>query len=289
MIADADAKVVFVADTLASKFPDVFRGLRSILGRHGVPLKIILGTRDIWCRDYMPVQVAENRMVQFRYAPDYLKGRFERFRADGELSRTLPWLKGCVRSRIVLDGGNVVGWRDKAIVTDKIYKENPWIERASLRDRLKRLLRIQTLIVIPKEPCDPIGHADGMVRFVDETAVVVNDFSEVSEKYRARVVRCLEGNGLGWTEIPYQPQRGQHEGIPSAAGNWINFLRVGSLVIIPVFGLACDQSVCDILRGRFPCLTIKGLPCRDLANQGGVLNCVTWCARVGDEIRTRDA
>ena len=277
MIADADAEIVFVADTLESKFADVFRGLKSILRSHGVPLKIIPGTRDIWCRDYMPVQVAENRMVQFRYAPDYLKGTFERFRADGEMSRTLPWLEGCASSRIVLDGGNVVGWHDKAIVTDKIYKENPGIERASLRDRLKRLLRIQTLIVIPKEPYDPIGHADGMVRFIDESTVVVNDFSEVSAKYRVRVLRCLERHGLGWIEIPYQPQPGQYDGIPSAAGNWINFLRVGSLVIIPVFGLACDQSVCDLLRERFR-LTIRGLSCRDLADHGGVLNCVT-CAQ----------
>jgi agmatine deiminase len=63
MIADCDTNVVFVTDCLERRFPDVYRGLMSILGKHGIPLRTIPGTRDIWCRDDMPVQVAENRFV----------------------------------------------------------------------------------------------------------------------------------------------------------------------------------------------------------------------------------
>ena len=58
MIADRDTNVVFVADTLERRFPDVYRGLASILGEHGIPLRTIPGTRDVWCRDYMPIQVS---------------------------------------------------------------------------------------------------------------------------------------------------------------------------------------------------------------------------------------
>ena len=82
-------------------------------------LRTIQGTLDVWCRDYMPIQVSVDRFVQFRYAPDYLTGKFRHLRADGEIGPTLPWVQNCVRSEIVLDGGNVVAWEDRAIVTDK--------------------------------------------------------------------------------------------------------------------------------------------------------------------------
>ncbi len=65
MIADRDADVVFVADSLERGFPGVYRGLASILGKHAIPLRTIPGTLDVWCRDYLPIQVAECRLVQF--------------------------------------------------------------------------------------------------------------------------------------------------------------------------------------------------------------------------------
>ena len=77
----------------------------------------------------------------------------------------------------MIDGGNIVRWYDAAIMTDEIYVENPGVERPRLRDRLRALLEVDRLILIPKEPYDKIGHADGMVRFVDSTTVLVNDYA----------------------------------------------------------------------------------------------------------------
>ncbi len=128
MIADHEANVVYVADTLERRFPSVHVGLKTILERHGTPLQIIPGTRDIWCRDYMPIQVGENRFVQFQYSPDYLAGKYRHLMADGEIGPTLAFLRNCERSEIVLDGGNVVRWDDQVIMTEKVFDENPaWL------------------------------------------------------------------------------------------------------------------------------------------------------------------
>ena len=59
MIADHETNVIFVADTLKRRFPDVYQGLSSILGGHGIPLRTIPGAKQVWCRDYMPIQVGE--------------------------------------------------------------------------------------------------------------------------------------------------------------------------------------------------------------------------------------
>ena len=40
----------------------------------GDRLRTILSTKDIWCRDFMPVHLAPEHFIQFRYDPDCLKG-----------------------------------------------------------------------------------------------------------------------------------------------------------------------------------------------------------------------
>ena len=70
MIADNQTDTVFVSELLTARHPQIERDLRAALGSR---LKVIPGTKDIWCRDFMPIQLNTNRFLQFRYEPDYLK------------------------------------------------------------------------------------------------------------------------------------------------------------------------------------------------------------------------
>jgi agmatine deiminase len=108
MMGDARVDTVFIADGLDRRFPAVADGLRRVLADHGIPLRTIGGTKDIWCRDYMPVAVGVGAFVQFRYEPDYLEG-FEHLITRPADIETIPEIERCTSSTIVLDGGNVVG------------------------------------------------------------------------------------------------------------------------------------------------------------------------------------
>jgi agmatine deiminase len=224
MITDDETNVVYVADTLEPRFPAVFRGLKTILESHGIVLRIIPGTLDIWCRDYMPIQVAEQRFVQFRYAPDYLTGRYRRLRADGEIGPNLPWIKNCLRSEIVLDGGNVVKWTDKVIMTEKVFDENPGWKPSDLRQALGELFRAEQVLIIPIEPGDVVGHSDGVVRFASKDVVLVNDYAIVDSSYRAELRQVLKKAGLKVSELPYLPRPGRFRSIPPAFGCYLNYL-----------------------------------------------------------------
>ena len=282
MIADHETNVVYVADTLERKYPGVHRQLASILREHAIPMRVIPGTVDVWCRDYFPVQVAENRFVQFRYEPDYLTGKNHHLRADGEIGLTLPWLKECRRSKIVLDGGNVVGWGGRAIVTEKVFRGNPGLSRKAVTDGLKWELGLSELIFVPREPFDPIGHSDGMVCWLSEQTVLINDYSTVSGSFRHRIHWSLGRHQIDLVELPYEPQAGGRDGIPTAAGNWMNFLRVRNLLIVPVFGMKGDERVLGILREVHPGYGVEAVECRKLAEEGGLLHCVTWQAGCPD-------
>ena len=63
-------------------------------------------TKDIWCRDYMPVQVDEDTFCQFMYDPDYLRG-YDHLKTPPASCR-VPAMKKCRSVDLVLDGGNVV-------------------------------------------------------------------------------------------------------------------------------------------------------------------------------------
>ncbi len=42
----------------------------------GVDVKFLDGTRDIWCRDYMPIQITEDTYIGYEFTPDYLDTKY---------------------------------------------------------------------------------------------------------------------------------------------------------------------------------------------------------------------
>lgn len=65
---------VYVSSILKEKFPKAANELFSVLRKYNVTVKELTHTKDIWCRDYMPVQNSHGELIQFNYDPSYLKG-----------------------------------------------------------------------------------------------------------------------------------------------------------------------------------------------------------------------
>lgn len=279
MIADWDTDTVHFSSLLPDRHPALWSRLVAILDAAGIPHGLIEGTRDIWVRDFMPVQVAADEFVLFDYQPDYLRGHGHLVAPDEARSKVPPGgrLRRC---EINLDGGNVVARGGLAILTDEVYKENPGRERSVLRAELAEVLRTG-VVVVPKEPYDVIGHADGVVRFVGDGAVVVNDYREVDNGYGERLEAALCRHGLHVERLPHFRVEEQHDGIPSAVGNYVNFLRVGRLVVVPAYGVPKDDLACRTLERLLPGASGVPLRCEGLAREGGVLNCVAWTISIG--------
>jgi agmatine deiminase len=196
-------------------------------------------------------------------------------RTGNEVVKAFRTLGRCHQSEIILDGGNVIASRTKAILTAKIYKENPGWSRSDLRNRLQELLQVDQLIVVPKEPIDPIGHSDSMVRFINEEAVLVNDYSGIDPAFGEKLHKVLRRNHLAIEHIPYVPEMRSRGGIPSAVGCYTNFLRTEKVLVAPVFGMKQDHIALRKLEAVFPGLSIVPLNCTDLARNGGIVNCIS--------------
>jgi agmatine deiminase len=245
------------------------------LKKHYVKYAFLEGTKDIWCRDYMPVQTPSGKLIQFTYNPSYLRGNkeWEDSRSDVKEVCRLNNIEALF-SDINLDGGNVLICDDRAIISDRIFSENPNRDKDELVKELTKLLECE-IIIIPTENDDMTGHADGMVRFVNKNTILVNNLEEEYKYWREGMQKVIEKYKLKYINLPFfLPKDSKHP--LSAVGIYVNYLEVNNLIVLPVFGRDEDKQAIDIIQKTFPNKVIETIDYNAVALEGGLLNCTTW-------------
>lgn len=235
-----------------------------------IKYKLLNNTKDIWLRDFMPVKTKSGKYVSFRYEPSYLAGDPQlrmNFKTDIAPSFKVDNL---VYTDINLDGGNVVFSPSKAkvIISDRVFSENPEYNKNTLLLELEKLLEASVLI-IPSLKSDMTGHADGMVRFVDENTVVTNAPLS-SFGFETKVKKSLQNYGFNVIDFPYFYSKGD-----SAVGCYLNFLETGQAIFLPVFGVDTDNKAVQTAKHIFHKAIIP-VNINEIAVDGGLLNCISW-------------
>lgn len=275
MITDAECNYLYLADTLPTMYPDFYGKLLKAIEQLNIPLMPLLGTKDVWAKDFMPIQIVPDKFVQFIYDPSYLKP--EKYAASKSNPDKICKEVGvdALPVDIKIDGGNVVKWKNKAIITTRIFQENPDIPKNDLIEKVKAYLEIDELIIVPAQPYDFTGHADGMIRFIDENRVFINDISGYSRSYHAKLLRSIHKAGLQYIQLPINYSRLKTP--DSAVGCYINYLEMEQGIIISSYGFFReDQIAMGIFKKIFPDRKIIAVDCNEIAEQGGMLNCVSW-------------
>lgn len=268
----AQYPTVHVADTLPVRYPGVWAAMQQALAAAAIETVVLAGTRDVWVRDYLPAVLPSGKLVQFRYAPDYLQTK------SGQ--RTITDAPGiCAAhgwqphfSDIVLDGGNLVRCGQRMLLTDKVLRENPSLPPRQLLHQLRQQLETERLVLLPTDPHDFTGHADGMLHALDERTVLVNDYRR--EKWWPVLQATLLNAGLDWIFLPYNPYA--NTSYDDATGSYCNFLRLATVLLVPVFGQAEDEVALRLLEQLYPRHVVVPISARELAPAGGLLHCVTW-------------
>ena len=243
--------------------------LFSALSDSGEKFTLFDGAKDIWARDYMPVRTKSGQYISFRYEPHYLKG-YERQRTDycNDIAPhfTLP----VTYSNINLDGGNVVfsPSKAKAVITDRVFSENPEYDKNTLLLELENLLEAE-IIIIPSLISDMTGHADGVVRFVNENTMIGNA-SPYKNGYEQKVKMSLKKHGISCLDFPYFDSAGI-----SAVGSYLNFLETDKHIFLPIFGCVQDETAVKRAAEIFD-KKIVAVNINSMAEEGGVLNCISW-------------
>lgn len=232
---------------------------------------------DIWLRDVAPV--ITTRMVKFRYAPSYL-AKADRTYLD---TRFRAWLKQMHfqyrTSDLVLDGGNLV-WNghDTVILTEHVFKDNPEWSRQEIVSELKYQLNVSHVIIIPAEPGDVLGHADGMVKFINAQTLYVSDFSGddvLVHTVERRIKAELPAAKFVILPSAYTAKDQYDRKIASAKGLYINMLETPDTIYVPHYDLPADQQVLKIIRAH-TAKKVVPIDVAKISTTGGSVHCLTW-------------
>lgn len=271
MITNKDTDMVFFSRYLFSY--KCWESIRTFLDACNVLWGLLPNTKDIWARDYMPIQISNERMVKYVYRPDYLKD--DRYITDStdvcpELHREMQF------TDTVLDGGNAVKCPNAIIMTDKIFKENPSYSRIRLINEIEELFQVE-LVIIPWDKYEEYGHADGMVRYIDDNHVLINNYCDFDKSFRNKLLSSLSPK-FEVSELHYEAKR------PSKY-NWayINFLLTGDVMLIPEFGIIEDEQAYQQL-GELYHVKLKPIDVRSIVAKGGALNCISWNLKSNEEL-----
>ncbi len=245
------------------------KNLFSVLSDCGEKFTLFDGARDIWAMDYMPVRTKSGKYISFRYEPSYLVYDPQlrtNFKTDIAPHFTLP----VTYSNINLDGGNVVfsPSKTKTVITDRVFSENPEYDKNTLLLELENLLEAE-IIIIQSLISDMTGHADGVVRFVNENTVIGNA-SPYKNGYEQKAKRVLKKHGVSVVDFPYFDSAGI-----SAVGSYLNFLETDKHIFLPIFGSVQDETAVKRAKEIFD-KKIVAVNINSIAEEGGVLNCISW-------------
>ncbi len=276
MITDIQTNTVYFSNLVPEDFAKPFSELCQIIESAGYQVKLLTETYDYYCRDYMSVQIAENDFVQFVFRPKaYLE-------PEQYPDITNPVLVGLMNnlvpprySPLILDGGNVIKATNKAIITDRVLKDNIYQfgSETKILEKLQKDLKC-SVIIIPEYPNELTGHADGLIRFIDDDTVFINEtYGEPEKEWLRQFLGILTENNLLHIKLP-SPMTGKQI---TADGLYLNYLHVGNLVIVPQFKIKEDKKALQTFNEIFGSnYSIIPFDARWIAMHGGVLNCVSW-------------
>ena len=279
MITDFKCNRVFLSAKMASLCPKTYIGLTTILDRHKIAWSLLDDTNDIWCRDFMPIQIVDNWFAGYTYYPDYLSDteKHKKMITDGNrICRRLGYDVSPLIEDIIIDGGNVVKCEGKIIMTSKVFEENPQYTVSDLSKRIENTLGAE-LIVIPWDVHEYFGHSDGICRYIGDNSVLMTNYSQIDLEMANRIRKCLTPHFKEVYELKYQI-------IKPHKYSWayINWLQTDKIIILPAFGIPEDIEAFEQIEEFIPSYkgNIEMINANDLIIHEGGLNCASWTVEV---------
>ena len=230
---------------------------------------------DIWLRYFTTVN--PYKPVQFRYTAaaqsgsqkraDQVQKQFNKFTKKLGISYLTSILK--------LDGGNVVdNYNDKAIVTERFLKDNG-LSKAEGKEKLKKLLSVKSVAIIPSDDESGLAHADGMLMFIDENTLALNRYDE---PLRSEILKELTSSFSKIKIIEVETHYEEDDwdpGFSSACGIYTNSIVTNKYIYVPIFGTKPDLKAIKTIQKNTD-KTVVPIEASSVCYMGGSVRCLGW-------------
>ncbi len=269
-----DNMQIYISEWLRN-YPEVYESLCAAFEKSRIKWQFLDYTKEVWARDYMPLHLGDGKYVAFNFFPDYLSVNKGKYITCQDLVKRNMNINLVANLNINLDGGNVVRCGDKTIMTDKVISENPTIRPLKLIETIENTLNTE-LILIPWDMEEPFGHADGMVAYIGDGTLLMNNYGQMgkeAEPFCKRLHKILDSH-FDVMELSYSGR------LRKDSWCYLNYVETPKTVIIPGLSkdLDCDNdsSAIKVFSDIFRDKEIIQVYAAPLVKHGGALHCVTW-------------
>lgn len=263
IVTDEKADYVYFSKDII--YYQCWKYLKPLLEKKNINYSFIHNTKDLWVRDFMPIQIYDGKYIQFVFNPDYLQDTKEYMTNPEDCTKNLDCK--IINCDIILDGGNVIKCDDCVIVTDKVVKDNSVYSPFKLKRKLERFFETE-VIIIPRDENEECGHADGMLRYIGNNRILLNHYLDFDVALRNRIIDSLNGR-FEIEELYFHTDKHL-----STSWAYLNYLQVGNVLFVPVFNNKLDDIALKQLEDKtgkevYPVFS------KSTVKIGGGLNCLS--------------
>lgn len=273
MITDNQTNKIYFSPALEKECPVLWDSIHKALMVRGIRHGFLMNEpKYFWCRDYMPIQIADDKFISYTFKPDYLL-EFEkryRFALDCDVEKIcIDMNYPSTKMDLIMDGGNVVKCGDTIVMTEKVFVENRDKSRADVEKQLREKLQCDILF-LPWDKGEKYGHSDGIIHYVGEGKVLMTNYQD----YDAKIAREMEkrlAKKFDVITLRYKTKQKHYS-------NWayINFLQTENLIMLPQLGLEEDEQALEQISAVSPDCEVIGIPAIEAVRKGGAMNCISW-------------
>lgn len=248
-------RVVFgISSELEHIYPNIYTDLVSAFVKHHVKYETIENVNDVWVKEFMPIIFGKNRVVSYKYDPDYLR-RYQNKHLKTDLTSVTindnP-LEIDYHSDITFNGNNYLLIDNTLLMTTQLYGDNCHIEDQSIVDsKVKDDLDVDSIVVVPKTKYSN-GCINSMVRVIDNETILVNDFSGEAEEFQTRFNDAIKLLNKKVVVFPYV--------------EYMDYIDTNNLIIVPFYGNKKDEEALEKLKKIFPDKIVEGINALDIVN-----------------------
>lgn len=241
-----------------------------------IPNDVLLtaNIEDIWMRDFSPV--IPSKQIKFNYLPDFqdawtsnlIDNSFE----DWFLGNGLKYTK---KTNLILDGGNVVdNGGNRVIVTDRFLWDNPQLTKAQAKQKLKNLMGVTQVAIIPELAGDATGHADGMVMFATANKILLHEMPPAKQNQAINELKNAFP-GIKIVVVPDYYADETWQGFTSACNIFVNSLVTDKYIYMPTFDSPYDTEMLNLFNANTN-KTVVPIPAENVCFMGGSVRCLSW-------------
>ena len=230
---------------------------------------------DIWMRDFTTVNPL--KPVQFQYTWSSMSKKQSRETQDSFADFADKYGIERIQSGLIIDGGNVVdNYAGKFITTTRFSKDNK-LSNKEAKEKLKLALNAKEIAILEPDE-EVLAHSDGMVMWLDEKTLLVNQYSNKAFRKWILDELAVSFPDTKIIEVPVEygkNKNGEWEGFESACGVNLNSVLTFKNVYVPVFGMPHDAKTVSIIRGNTDKKVVE-VDATGVCPMGGSVRCLTW-------------